>query len=479
MYIRNFVIITEKFLCAASLPIVILLQQLTNQKSTGGKMLQVIRTTLSFFILLLSFTCTFAQVNKNDPLGRAKDLVNSDEIVILHSQSLGSDPNIHNARARIFDMDLNQTNVDQKVVPKNLQTDSSVIGNKRMAVTSGNYLGAQYKHMVGAWTGPNNSIRLMIPEITANTLSWNSSKRLNLPNAMMPSTRSPKTPLRLASGNFYGDVKDEFVLGYIAPDSSLKLKLFTVDNGLNMIMGDSINNEKFKLISGQEYDAFDITTGDFDNDGFQEIGVVMVRRVGTSWAISTRIYNINSQGRLESKGAANLFTPPSFNISKIQISASSKDFNYDAFDEIVAGFALTHSENGQPGNYIDIVQIKDSLNTVVSNSTRRATLAISNFGESRPFDVVAADLNADRKNDVAVAANGNIYAFTVDSLYRPTLRITGPAIYGWESNNNDFTERALTASDMDYNRKADIIAVGNPYDFDNNTQFFNVSMFMK
>ena len=440
-------------------------------------MLQVIRTTLSVFILLLSFTCTFAQVNKNDPLGRAKDLVNSDEIVILHSQSLGSDPNLHNARARIFDMDLNQTNVDQKVVPKNLQTDSSVIGNKRMAVTSGNYLGAQYKHMVGAWTGPNNSIRLMIPEITANTLSWNSSKRLNLTNAMMPSTRSPKTPLRLASGNFYGDVKDEFVLGYIAPDSSLKLKLFTVDNGLNMIMGDSINNEKFKLISGQEFDAFDITTGDFDNDGFQEIGVVMVRRVGTSWAISTRIYNINSQGRLESKGAANLFTPPSFNISKIQISASSKDFNYDAFDEIVAGFALTHSENGQPGNYIDIVQIKDSLNTVVANSTRRATLAISNFGESRPFEVVAADLNADSKNDVAVAANGNIYAFTVDSLYKPTLRIAGPAIYGWESNNNDFTERALTASDMDYNRKADIIAVGNPYDFDNNTQFFNVYVY--
>jgi hypothetical protein len=443
----------------------------------GGKMFNFKNAVLSIAMLLMISAISFAQVNKNDPLSRVKDLVNSDEIIVLHSQSLGSDPNTHNARGRIFDMDLNTTVVNDKIVPKTLQTDSSVIGNKRIALTSGNYRGAQFKHLVGAWIGPNNSIRLMIPEIVSNTLSWSSAKRLNLPNAIMPATRSPNTPLRLVSGNFYGDLKDEFVLGYIGPDSSLKIKLFTVDNSLNMVMGDSINNEKFPFPGGLKYDAFDITTGDFDNDGFMEIGVVMVKRVGGSWAVSTRIYNVNDQGRLESKGTANLFSAPAFTISKIQISASSRDFNYDAFDEIVAGYAFTHSTNNQPGSYIDIVQIKDSLNTVVANSTRRATLAIGNFGESRPFDVVANDLNGDRKNDVAVAANGNLYAFTVDSLYRPTLRITGPAIYGWESNNNDFTERAITASDMDYNNKSDIIAVGNPYDMDQNTQFFNIYVY--
>ncbi len=271
-------------------------------------MLKLKKAILSIAILMLAAINSFAQVNKNDPLSRVKDLVNSDEIILLHSQSLGSDPNIHNARGRIFDMDLNTTVVNDKIVPKNLQTDSSVIGNKRMALTSGNFKAGQFKHLVGAWIGPNNSIRLMLPEIVSNTLSWSSAKRMTLNNAMMPQTRSPNTPLRLASGNFYGDIKDEFVLGYIAPDSSLKLKLITVDNSLNMVMGDSINNEKFPFPSGQKYDAFDITTGDFDNDGFQEIGVVMVKRSGTSWAVAVRIYNVNEQGRLESKGTANLFT---------------------------------------------------------------------------------------------------------------------------------------------------------------------------
>lgn len=427
-------------------------------------------------VLMLSCVAS-AQVNKNDPLSRAKDLVNSDEIILLHSQSLGSDPNIHNARGRIFDMDLNTTVVNDKIVPKNLQTDSSVIGNKRMALTSGNYRTGHYKNLVGAWIGPNNSIRLMIPDIVTNTLSWNSAKRLTLANALMPSTRSPNTPVRLASGNFYGDVKEEFVLGYLAPDSSIKLKLFTVDNSLNMIQGDSISNEKTIVSSGRVYDAFDITTGDYDNDGFNEIAVVFIKRSGSSWAVSVRIYNVNSQGRLESKGTANLLNAPSYNVSKIQISASSKDFNYNAYDEIAAGFAFTHGSNQEPGSYIYIVEVKDSLATVVANTTRRATLPLGNEDETRPFDLSAADLNGDWKNDIALAANGNLYAFTVDSLFRPTLRLTGPAIYGWETNNNEFTERAIAVSDLDYNNKADIIAVGNPYDFDQNRQFFNIYVY--
>lgn len=429
------------------------------------------------FLLLISSSAT-AQVNKYDPLSRTRDLVNSDEIVMMYSESIGNDADVHNARSRIFDMDLNNTNVDQKIVPKPLQTDSTVIGNKRMALTSGNYVGNQFKHFVGAWIGPNNSIRLMIPEIVTNSLSWTSSKRLTLPNAMMPSSRSPNTPLRLASGNFYGDQKEEFVIGYLGTDTTLKLKLFSVDNNLNMHMGDSINNEKMVISNGQNYDAFDITTGDFDNDGLQEIAVVFVKRVGTtSWAVAVRIYDINTQGKLQAKATANLLSAPSYNISKIQISASAKDFNYDAFDEVVAGFAFTHSQNQQPGNYIDIVRIKDSLNTIVTNTSQRATLPISNFGESRPFDVVAADLNKDWKNDIAVAANGNIYAFTVDSLLRPTLRITGPAIFGWESGMNQYAEKCIAASDMDYNRKADIIAVGLFYSFDTNNQFFNIYVY--
>lgn len=266
-------------------------------------MLTKLINTLSFILVLICFTAVnlFSQGNPNDPLGRVRDLINSDEIILLNSQTLGNDPNIQNSRARVFDIDLNQSNVDLKFVPKNFQTDSSVTGNKRMTVTCGNYLGGMYKHLVAAWLGPNNSIRIMVPNITASSLTWTSANRLTLTNAVMPSNRSPKTPVRLASGNFYGDAKDEFILGYVGPDSSLKIKLFTLNSSLVPQKGDSISNEKFAFPSGLQLDAFDFAIGDFDGDGFSDIGVVFVKKQGNSWSVSLRIYKINANGNFEIK----------------------------------------------------------------------------------------------------------------------------------------------------------------------------------
>ena len=429
-----------------------------------------------FSLLIASAPGIFSQGKTNDPLSRVRDLVNSDELIIINSQTLGTDPNNQNIRSRIFDMDLNQSNPDSKFVPKSVQTDSIVTGNKRMTVTGGNFLGGTYKHLAAAWLGANNSIRVMIPQINSGTLTWPSANRLTLPNAVMPANRSPKTPIRLASGDFYGDSKEEFVLGYIGPDSTYKLKLFTVNSGLVPVKGDSINNEKVAFTGGDKIEAFDFAVGDFDGDGFKEIALIFVKKqLTSSWSVTARIYKINSSGNFVSKGTINLFTAPSYNITNIQISASAKDFNYDAIDEIAAGFAFTHSQSGQPGIYIDILKVKDTLNTIETKTYRRATQDVSNFGESRPFDISAGDLNADGKNDIAVASRGNIYAFSVssDSL-RPQLRISGPAIYGWESQSTYLSERVLVTADLDYNRKADIIAVGNPFSLDPENQQMNI-----
>lgn len=441
-------------------------------------MLKQITTTLIFTILFS--TALFGQGLPTDPLARVKDLINSDEIILMSSKTLGSDPSRQNVQGRIVDMDITQTNVDSRLLPKSIQSDSTVTGNKRLSVVCGNFLGDRYKHFVAACTGSNNSITLMIPQISNTALNWSNVNRLTLPNVMMANTISPKTPVKVAAGNFFGDIKEEFVLGYIGKDSSLKIKMFSVNSGLVPVMGDSINNEKISFPSGQKIDAFDLAIGDFDGDGWQEIAAVFVKKVTAStWSISVRIYKINSLGRFVSKGTANLISGPSYSVSNIQISVSAKDFNYDAVDEIASGFTFTHNQFNEPGTYIDIVQVKDSLNTVVANTTRRVTLPLANVSESRPFDIFAADLNADGKNDIAASARGNIYGFSVDSTLVPQLRVSGPSIPGWGySQFTDFSQRVLVASDLDYNRKADIIAVSAPYDLDDfNLQYFNVYVY--
>ena len=437
-------------------------------------MLKLFTIKFCMILSLMISANAYSQSNNSDPLGRVKDLVNSDEIILLNSQTLGSNPDNQNIKSRVFDIDLFQINPDTKLVPKPVQTDSIITGNKRMAVTTGNYLGEQFKHLVAAWAGANNSIKIMIPQINSGSLSWSSVNRYSLNNAMLPFTRSPKTQIRLTSGNYSGDKKEEFVLGYIGADSTVKLKMFTVNNSLVPVLGDSISNEK-TVINSSGLDAFDIVSGDFDGDGYQEIGLIFVKKNTSGWTVSVRIYDVSASGNFISKGTANLFSQPAYNITNIQISASAKDFNYDAVDEIAAGYAFTHANTSQPGTYIDMVQIKDSLNTIIANSTRRATLDLSNESESRPFDISAGDLNGDGINDIAVASRGNINAYTVvQSTLIPQLRISGPTVYGWESGAVSYSERIMQAADLDYNRKADIVCVGNPYSVDNDNQFFNI-----
>ncbi|MBL8007396.1 MAG: T9SS type A sorting domain-containing protein, partial [Ignavibacteria bacterium] len=421
----------------------------------------------------------FSQGIPGDPLSRVKDLINSDEIILINSQTLASDPNVHTSRARVFDIDLNQTNPDLKLLPKNVQTDSAVTGNKRMSVACGNFLGGTYKHLAGAWTGFNNSVIISIPQINSSAMTWTSANRLVLSNAVLPSNRSPKTPVRIVSGNFFGDSKEELIVGYIGSDSSYKLKLLTVNNSLVPVKGDSINNEKAALLSSNKLDAFDIAVGDFDGDGYAEAGLVFVKKQGTgSWSVTVRIYKINSSGKFVSKGTVNIFNnPTSYNISNVQISASAKDFNYNATDELVAGFATTHSNLQEPANYIDVIQIKDSLNTVVSTTSRRVTLPYSNASESRPFEISAADLNGDGKNDIAAGINGDIWAFSVNDSLIPVQRIHGPSIYGWGSDATPYSDRIMVAGDLDYNRRADIVAVGNPYSLDNDNQQLNIYVY--
>ena len=91
-------------------------------------------------------------------------------------------------------------------------------------------------------------------------------------------------------------------MGYVGLDSTVKLKMFTVNNSLVPVKGDSIGNEKMFFSTGAKLDAFDIVSGDFDGDGFQEIGLVFVKKNVSGWTVTVRIYDVNSSGNFISKG---------------------------------------------------------------------------------------------------------------------------------------------------------------------------------
>jgi hypothetical protein len=170
-----------------------------------------------------------SQGTSSDPLERTTDLLNSDEIIMIWSQ--GPDDNTQSCYQKIYDLGPLQPNVNQRIVPKPLQTDQRIAGNKKLAVASGNFLGGSYKHLVAAWATLNDSIKIAVPNISAGTLSWSSTNRVTLRGPLMSSSASSNSGIRLATGNFFGDKRDEFILGYEGSDSTIHLQLYSFNTG--------------------------------------------------------------------------------------------------------------------------------------------------------------------------------------------------------------------------------------------------------
>ena len=423
--------------------------------------------------LVLNLSLSYSQGIDGDPLSRVRDLINSDEIILINSQTLGSDPTHQTMRGRIIDYDYNQSNLDLRLVPKSIQNDSIVTDSKRMDVASGNFQGSRFKHMIAAWTGTGNSIRISVPQIESGSLTWPSANRLTIPNAVLyVTTGQRKSKVRIVTGNFYGDHKDEAVVGYVAKDSSIKIKLINVSTGLVPAQGDSISNEKV-IFFPPAMDVFDITAGDFDGDGYDEIGLVFVKRQGLSnWSMSVRIYKLNSSGQFVSKGTRDIMNQPLFNVTEIQISAAAKDFNYNAADEIVAGYVLVNNVQNGPEAFIDILEVKDTLSNIITMPSRRLIMNGNSNADIYPFEVCPGDFNGDGNNEIALSRFGTLYIVSVDNSLIPVLRISGGSIPGWTMNNESFSERVLATGDLDYNRKSEIIAVGQQYSEENNNQEF-------
>jgi len=86
--------------------------------------------------------------------------------------------------------------------------------------------------------------------------------------------------IRLVAGNFYSDRAMEFVLAYLAADSTVTLMVFDVDSASSEpALKASLSNQAVytNVPPSQRFDKtsrFDLATGDFDGDGLDEIALV-------------------------------------------------------------------------------------------------------------------------------------------------------------------------------------------------------------
>jgi hypothetical protein len=418
-----------------------------------GSYLQITGIMLLIFLLFCTSPIFSQDAVEGDRLSGVRDLIDNNEIIMIWSQ--GDNSNEHYSHQRIYNLDMTLSEVDQRLVPGEILSDSLVTGNRQMAVATGNFLGGRLKNFVAAWPGPANTITVTIPEIDSNTLSMTSSNRISLPGPLAP---FGSRKIHLVTGNFFGsNISDDFVVAYQGADSTVHLQLFSFDSGsLSPEPRGAISDEEIFIYDGTRHDNWDIVSGDFNGNGYHEIALLFVKPLGGSnWALTAKIYSVNQQGELIPEVSKEIFYRP-YHIPTINVSGTVGDFDNDPSMEIAFGF--TFSQDGfDDDTYVYILDVQDNLNTIVTESDNRIAINAQNESEITPINVAAGDLNGDFRDEIVLVTGGSTYIYSIHNQLLPEHRLTrgAPASSG---GNEDYF---LAVGDMDGSGRAEIVTATN------------------
>ncbi len=410
-------------------------------------------------ILSVSFSNLAQTSGYKDRLNQVRDLVNSNELVMIWSQ--GESTVNQFCYQRIYDLDLtNPGGVDSTLVKKPLHIDSSITGNKILAVASGNFLNKDCKNMVTAWESGDNTIRVSVPDIDSAALAWTNTNELTLSGF----ATVPKNKIHLETGNFFGNLQDEFIVAYQGEDTTIHLQLCSFNPGsLVPQLRGNINDES--TLPSQFYlNNFDIVAGDFDSDGYDDIALLYLKPVGANnWALWINIYTIDSNGNFTRKSSKEVFEEPAYNVTEINIDGIAGSFDNDAEMEVAYGFSFFQGEQTGTDTYVYLINIKNNLDSIIVDDTKRVASNLVGPNEMPPFNVASGDFNKDNHDELVMMSGATFYVYSFDGDLNAQLKsqhnVQTP---GYNRDSDAF----LAVGDMDLDRSADIVVVKSFLDYE-------------
>jgi Secretion system C-terminal sorting domain/FG-GAP-like repeat len=407
---------------------------------------------LPAFILVITITSMASSqtTGYRDRLARVRDVVDSKELVMIWSE--GPTFNTHTSHQRIYDLDLLQPVPDSTLVRKPVQADSLVPEYERMSVAAGNFLGGEYKQFVAAWTGPNNTVTVIVPHIDPATLSWSQVERLSIPG-LNPLGVNRK--IHVATGDFFGDRQDEFVLGFQGADTTIHLQIYSFDPGsLVPHLRGTINDEHTRG-PVNNIDNWDIITGDFNGDGYHDIALLWVKPLtGSDWALYAKIYTVDDQGNIIPKGTREIFHNPGYQITTVNISAAPGDFDNDAAMEIAFGFNFFQGEQSGFDTYVYLLDVQHNLDSIYTSDATR--IARNDVGPNDPesFGVGVGDLNHNGRDDIVVMSGSTFHVYRLDGQGIPQHMVQQSV---QDPGTSDYSDHFLEVGDMDRDGFSEVV----------------------
>lgn len=220
--------------------------------------------------LLFSSPSLKGQTVIDHPIQLVNTIVEANEFMILHSS--GSSSSFTKTTIGSFDPS------GQKVLERNTTFNPSSYqtgGKKFLQAIAVDYNGDNYDEPVLVVELANGTKELLLPTVSKGNLDT------NFPNSGFPTVLP--TPangvVKMASGDFDGNGQDELVLltrSNATNQLILQLRGFIPDGfgGYTTILIKQASVQSYVPLNGEDFEAFDVAIGDYDNNGQLDIAVV-------------------------------------------------------------------------------------------------------------------------------------------------------------------------------------------------------------
>jgi len=374
--------------------------------------------------LVVSALPVLSQENEKDPFYGDYRLGDAAEVLLLW-HTFGENQTYQ----KIYDyINLNNPdpNVPNQFAPstrQSMQDNVDTFSFRPLDTIAGDFDGDDAEDVVAAWEGENRSIRLILPEIQRNSLDWSNANAMTVTNAtLIEDDGQTGRQLRLVCGFFDSDPEEEFLLAYWAADSTVHLKLFDISSSLTPQEMSSLTSVTLPRDSRGMTDRsarFDVTAGDLDGDGTDEIILVAGQSIpvgsdgcsGSSgcWEIVMKVYDVDEvSGQMTEIALSEPETTlwqktDNSSLWLDRIAVESGDFDDDGTDELVIGFEVAH--NGSTHRwYLQSMKIRPDLSGVDTDKGERLTPDQTIGSHGFPLTIVTGDLDKDGDDEILYSA---------------------------------------------------------------------------
>ena len=309
-------------------------------------------TSKIFLALLFLFSMGYLKAqHAEDPITNVYKVGGSAEIFIAYSTAGNTF-----TKQGILDVPENLNDI----VKEEDASQYKFMSIRRTASATGDFNGDGTDNVVTVRNSESGGIKITIPLIGEDLIMDGEREYVAEELNTMSYTR-----LRICTGNFDRDIEDEFVVCYGYPGEPLRVHIFETDEDLNIKL-----LEKYESITYCDH-LFDISAGDMDGDGIDEIAVVRNEALPTenSTAVNPPIFishydiYVLKYDTLAKEIVVLSKTPPDYEVVNPQMPSGEDwwyspnnmlinemriacgDLNLDGKDEMVVGWSNYYSHN--------------------------------------------------------------------------------------------------------------------------------------